>query len=164
MRAPCSTKPAMAFASSSCSTLTREMLVSRGNRTRAIIPVGCAPFSAGGRYAGTSQSVGRVPRSFSYKDEQVCGPATPTRTPPALRRNPARTNASFKSSQVKSSQVRVKFIQSQQKKVFNLKYVKGSTSYTFITLLDTPHVSSISSQQKPSTFLRGLSCASIHTE
>jgi hypothetical protein len=54
---PCSTKPAMAFASSSCSTLTREMLGWRGNRTRAIIPVGCAP----------------------------CGPATPTRTPPALR-------------------------------------------------------------------------------
>ena len=44
--------------------------------------------------------------------------------------------------QVKSSQV--KFIQSQQKKVFNLKYVKGSTSYSFITLLDTPHVNSIS--------------------
>ena len=144
MRAPCSTKPAMAFASSSCSTLTREMLGWRENRTRAIIPETskCADQP--------HQLVHHRPFGETREDQHL-----------------------FLSSQVNSSQVKssssssssqVKFIQTQQKKVFNLKYVKGSTSYTFITLLDTPHVSSISSQQKPSTFLRGLSCASIHTE
>ena len=92
------------------------------------------------------------PSATSHTNSYTTGPSE----------KPREDHFSIKSSQVKSSQV--KFIHSQQKKVFNIKYVKGSTSYTFITLLDTPHVNSISSQQKPSTFLRGLSCASIHTE
>jgi hypothetical protein len=80
----------MAFASSSCSTLTRGW---RGNRTRAIIPVGCAPFSAGGRYAGTA---------FSDQPHQLVHHRPFGETP---RRLPART-IQVKSSQVKSSQVK----------------------------------------------------------
>jgi hypothetical protein len=101
----------------------RAMLGWRGNRTRAIIPVGCAPFSAGGRYAGTSQSVSQVPRSFSYKTSK-CADQPHQLVHHRPFEKPA-DHASFKSSQVK-------FIQSRQKKFnANLKYMKGNTSYTF---------------------------------